>query len=173
MTDLILRADKFAKNAHAGQVRKYTNVPYVMHPRSVAFLVSLVPDHTTEMIAAALLHDVVEDTPITLDEIEAEFGKEVRDLVYWLTDQSKPEDGNRKARKAIDRDHIAKAPAQAQTIKVADLIDNSSSIVQYDPDFARVYMREKEALLDVLVNADPSLLRIARTIISDYKKRKD
>lgn len=148
MSVLIMRADAFAAGAHGavGQVRKYTGISYVEHPRAVARIVATVA-HTPEMIAAALLHDVVEDTNVTLAMLREEFGDEVADLVFWLTDQSKPKDGNREVRKAIDRAHSAKAPPTAQTIKLADLIDNTSTIDQHDPEFAKVYRKEKEALL--------------------------
>jgi guanosine-3',5'-bis(diphosphate) 3'-pyrophosphohydrolase len=111
---------------------------------------------------------VVEDTGVTLELIEQEFGAEVRELVFWLTDISRPEDGTRKVRKSIDRAHTAKAPASAKTIKVADLIDNSRTIFLRDKNFAPVYMREKEALLDVLTEADPKLLRMAKDQLEDY-----
>ena len=61
---LVIKADTFADLSHSGQVRKYTGEPYIVHPREVATLVSTVA-HTPEMLAAALLHDVVEDTPAT------------------------------------------------------------------------------------------------------------
>jgi (p)ppGpp synthase/HD superfamily hydrolase len=167
--DQVEKARLFATAAHAavGQRRKYTDEPYIVHPQAVAKIVSGV-EHTPEMIAAALLHDVVEDTGVTLELIEECFGREVRDLVYWLTDVSKPEDGNRRMRKAIDREHTAQAPAAAQTIKVADLIDNSRSIFKHDPDFARTYLHEKELLLDVLTNADPALVKMAKAQLEEY-----
>jgi (p)ppGpp synthase/HD superfamily hydrolase len=152
---------KFATAAHGDQKRKYTNDPYIVHPIAVAEIVKTVP-HTDEMIAAALLHDVVEDTPITIDDIKNKFGDKVADLVGWLTDISRPEDGNRKTRKAIDRDHSARAPAEAQTIKVADLIHNTQSIEKYDPNFWKVYKEEKIKLLSVLTEADQTLVRIAQ-----------
>lgn len=161
-TGLIDRAKSFATAAHAAvqQKRKYTHDNYIVHPIAVAEIVKTVP-HTPDMIAAALLHDVVEDTPITLEQIEAEFGSRVRDLVYWLTDASRPEDGNRAIRKAIDRAHSASAPAEAQTIKLADVIENTSTIDHYDPEFAKVYRKEKEALLEVMDKGDPTLLKRA------------
>ena len=70
---------------------------------------------------------------------------------------SKPEDGNRATRKAIDREHTAQAPAEAQTIKLADLISNSKSIMAHDPDFAVTYLAEKRLLLEVLTKGDPGL----------------
>ena len=147
--------------AHGDQKRKYTNDPYIVHPIAVAELVKTVP-HTDEMVAAALLHDVVEDTPVTIEDIENKFGSKVAELVGWLTDVSRPEDGNRKTRKAIDRDHSARAPADAQTIKVADLIHNTQSIEKHDPHFYKVYKEEKIKLLSVLTEADQTLVRIAQ-----------
>ena len=147
--------------AHGDQKRKYTNDPYIVHPIAVSEIVKTVA-HTDEMVAAALLHDVVEDTPVTIDEIKTKFGSKVAELVGWLTDISRPEDGNRKTRKAIDRDHSARAPADAQTIKVADLIHNTQSIEKHDPHFYKVYKEEKIKLLSVLTEADQTLVRIAQ-----------
>ena len=113
------------------------------------------------MVAAAFLHDVVEDTGVTIELVRAEFGEEVADLVGWLTDISRPTDGNRETRKAIDRAHSAKAPAAAQTIKLADVIDNSATIEAHDPDFARVFRHEKRRLLEVMTAGDPTLMKRA------------
>jgi (p)ppGpp synthase/HD superfamily hydrolase len=158
MIDLEQRALAFAKAAHESidQRRKYTSEPYIVHPMAVAELVRSVP-HTPEMIAAAYLHDVVEDTPITIGQVRAEFGPVVGDLVEWLTDVSKPSDGNRRVRKELDRQHLAKAPPDAKTIKLADLIDNALTIRERDRSFWKVYKREKMALLEVLKEGDPTL----------------
>ena len=152
---------KFATAAHGDQKRKYTNDPYINHPIAVAEIVETVP-HTQEMIAAALLHDVVEDTDVTLDQIKDKFGSKVSDLVGWLTDISRPEDGNRRTRKALDREHSANAPAEAQTIKLADLIHNTISIAEHDPNFWKVYREEKIELLKVLTKGDRSLMNRAQ-----------
>ena len=152
---------KFATKAHGDQKRKYTGEPYIVHPIAVSEIVKTVP-HTDEMVAAALLHDVVEDTPVTIQEIETKFGSKVAELVGWLTDTSRPENGNRKTRKSIDRLHSADAPAEAQTIKLADLIHNTKSIEKHDPSFWKVYKQEKIALLDVLTKGDRSLMHIAQ-----------
>jgi (p)ppGpp synthase/HD superfamily hydrolase len=160
------RARVFATAAHAavGQVRKYTFEPYIVHPIEVASIVATVP-HTDEMLAAAYLHDVVEDTGVTIEIIHAEFGAEVAELVGWLTDVSRPEDGNRAVRKAIDREHIAMAPAGAQTVKLADLIANTRSIVAHDPAFAKIYLAEKRMLLEVLTRGDAALMAEARATV--------
>ena len=85
MNYLIARAREFATAAHeaVGQLRKYTNDPYIVHPAAVAAIVETVP-HTPEMVAAAFCHDVVEDTRVTLDEVRAEFGNEIAKLIWWL-----------------------------------------------------------------------------------------
>ena len=164
-TQLVLRAVEYATRKHAGQVRKYTGEPYILHPIEVASLVATVRDHTPEMVAAAILHDVVEDTDATLMSVHSHFGPEVGDLVYWLTDVSRPEDGNRETRKRLDREHIAKAPPAAKTVKLADLISNSRTIVQCDPHFAKVYLREKARLLEVLKEGDTKLHGMASSFV--------
>ena len=163
MMNTVERAKVFATAAHAavGQTRKYTGEPYVVHPIEVASIVKNAGG-TEAMVAAALLHDVLEDTGVTFDLLVDQFGSEVAELVLWLTDVSRPEDGNRSTRKALDRQHSAAAPADAQTVKVADLISNTRSIVAHDPGFAKTYLEEKRLLLDVLTKADPLLLTVAR-----------
>lgn len=169
MNEFVYKAYQFAKKAHEGQTRKYTNEPYIYHPIEVMSIVSTV-DHTEEMLAAALLHDVVEDCGITYEEIVKEFGVITAWYVDDLTDISKPEDGNRAKRKEIDRQHTAKASPQVKTIKLADLISNSRSIVKHDKDFARVYIKEKELLLEVLTEGDATLYAMAKQIVEDAKK---
>ena len=156
--NIVDKAWVYAMAAHAavGQKRKYTNEPYIVHPFEVMNIVKTVP-HTEEMLAAALLHDVVEDTGCTFTDIHMAFGIDIATLVGWLTDVSQPHDGNRAHRKAVDRAHTAGAPAEAQTIKVCDLLSNTKSIVAHDPEFARVYLAEKRLLLQVLTKGDPGL----------------
>ncbi len=167
MTKLVERARIFATERHEGQVRKYTGEPYINHPKAVVDIVKTVP-HTDSMIAAAWLHDTVEDTSATLNDILNTFGVEVCYLVEMLTDVSKPSDGNRSVRKSIDREHSAKSTPPAMTIKLADLINNSESIVERDPKFAETYIEEKMLLLDVLVDGDERLWQRASKIVVDY-----
>lgn len=159
----------FATAAHAAvkQVRKYTGEPYIVHPIDVAntLVFSSKDVVKTEVIQAAFLHDVVEDTGITNETIRSLFGDQVADLVAEVTDVSKPEDGNRKTRKELDRQHLAKASRDGQNIKLADLISNTKSIAKYDPHFAKVYLKEKEALLEVLTKGDSYLYSLARANI--------
>lgn len=158
MSNTTYKAKLFAEAAHkaVGQVRKYTNAPYIVHPIEVAEIVRSVR-HTDAMIAAAYLHDVLEDTKVTEQELRAEFGDEITDLVVWLTDVSTKDDGPRAVRKALDRAHLSLAPAEAQTVKIADLISNTKTIVKFDPEFAKTYLNEKLAMLEVLTKGDPTL----------------
>lgn len=146
--------------------RKYTNEPYTNHLLSVAEIVRSVK-HTEAMICAAWLHDAVEDTTATLNDIESFFGNEVATLVEMLTDVSKLSDGNRATRKAIDREHTAKASREAKTIKLADLIDNSQNILLHDRNFAKVYLKEKSLLMRVLCDGDLKLQALAHKILTD------
>lgn len=157
--NIVHKAQVFAIAAHSAvqQKRKYTGEPYIVHPAEVAKIVAGVPGSTPEMVAAAWLHDVVEDTGCTFTDIHMNFGIDIATLVGWLTDVSTPEDGNRAARKAKDREHTAMAPAEAQTVKLADLISNSKSIMKYDPEFAKVYLEEKRLLLEVMTKGDRGL----------------
>ena len=165
--NVVQKAHVYAMAAHASvkQLRKYTNEPYIVHPCEVAKIVAGVPGATENMIAAALLHDVIEDTGCTFTDIHMSFGIEIATLVGWLTDVSKPADGNRATRKAMDREHTAGAPAEAQTIKLADLISTSRSIMAHDPEFAKVYLAEKRLLLEVLTKGDRGLHARASEIV--------
>jgi len=165
--EVVAEALVFAYKAHDGQVRKYTGEPYIVPPISVAALVASITDNQG-IIAAALLHDTVEDTDVTIADIHQEFGGYIAAWVSDLTDVSKPEDGNRASRKAIDLQHTARALPPAKTIKLADLIDNSKSILERDPNFAVYYMKEKRALLEVLKEGDKTLYVTAKKIVDDY-----
>ena len=164
MESIVDRALAFATIAHGEQKRKYSGEPYIVHPIEVMEIVKTVP-HDEAMLAAALLHDVVEDTEVTIAEVRQAFGDDVASLVDDLTDVSKPEDGNRKARKALDREHSAQSSPRAQTVKLADLISNSSDILENDPKFAKIYLAEKELLLKVLTQGDPTLHEKASTFL--------
>ena len=166
MNNLLERARLFATAAHAavGQKRKYSGEPYIVHPIEVAEIVKTVL-HTPAMVAAAYLHDVLEDTQVTRDVLLAEFGEEVTTLVVWVTKVGV--EGNRARRKELDKDFLALAPAEAQTVKLADLIANTTSIVENDPSFAKVYLREKVELLHVLTKGNADLHERATKQVMD------
>lgn len=162
---MAFEAMEFARTVHRDQRRKYTNNPYVDHLAEVAGIVATVMTSETA-IAVAWLHDSVEDQGVTLEVLSAEFGPPVMMGVLLLSDL---ETGNRAERKAASRERLARAPDWVQTIKVADLISNTSSIVEHDPKFALVYLEEKRLLLDVLGGADQRLVAIARQQVKEQE----
>jgi len=164
-SDLVERARRYACEAHQriDHRRKYTGQNYEVHLKAVATLVGEVGSDAAA-IAAAWLHDTVEDTPATIQDIETEFGVDVAALVSDLTDVSRPGDANRATRKATDRAHTAASSPHAKTVKLADLIDNCQDITRHDPRFAPVFLDEMRALLEVLGEGDAELLRRAHRI---------
>ena len=164
---VLISAARFAEVAHGEQKRKYTNEPYVVHCYAVADLVATVTSDI-EVIAAATLHDTVEDTPVTVAQLKMTFGVRVALLVDEVTHREKPGDGNRAARKTIDREFLAKASPEAMTIKLADIIDNTFSIATLDSGFAKIYLPEQRLLLNVLKKGNSTLWGQAKQIIDDY-----
>jgi guanosine-3',5'-bis(diphosphate) 3'-pyrophosphohydrolase len=154
-----------AREVHKDQRRKYTNNPYVDHLAEVAGIAMSVgwriPSiHPDKFMAVCWLHDCVEDQGVSLTDIEQRFGFDVAVGVSGLSDI---EEGNRATRKRLSRERLSLCAGWIQTIKVADLISNTSSIVQHDPEFAKVYLEEKRLLLDVLTKADERLVALARS----------
>ena len=152
----------FAVKAHAGQTRKYTGEDYIVHPIAVS---ELVRKHggSKVQVSAALLHDVIEDCDVSIERIIKLFGGDVANLVMWLTDTSKPSDGNRRIRKGIDANPLSKAPAEAQFVKLADLIDNSETIFRFDSGFAPVFKKEMAHLVKIMTKVHGSSLHIEAT----------
>lgn len=160
-----------AEMAHSSidQKRKYSGEPYIVHPRNVAYLVEIVGG-TQHMICAAWLHDVLEDVTPSKPEFGAawildKFGTRVLGMVIGLTDVTSKEDGNREKRKEIERYRLSQCMPEVHTIKLADLIDNSVDIIKHDSNFAKVYLREKRLLLEVLKKGDKLLWEIANGIL--------
>lgn len=161
MPDLTARALLFADAVHDGQLRKYTNEPYIYHLAQVAGFVAAVGG-TPEAIAAALLHDCREDQGVTHHQLVTQFGSIVAGAVSYLSDL---EPGSRAERHAASLLRLASAPSWVQTIKVADIISNAGSIARHDPSFAVQYLKEKREQLAVLTQAAPGLLAIAAGIV--------
>ncbi len=167
ISELEKKAKAFATHHHTQQ-RKYTDQPYIVHPAAVVEIVRSVP-HDEGMLCAAWLHDVVEDCGVARETIRYIFGDDVEQLVDELTDVATLDDGSRSMRAALNRAHTAKASPRAKTVKLADLIDNTSSIVEHDPAFAQIYMREKALVLPLLLEGDSLLFQRASTILLQWQ----
>jgi len=125
--DLWRSAASFAARAHQGQVRKDRATPYVAHPFRVAMTVRTVfRCDDPQCLAAALLHDVLEDTPHDFDDIEEAFGAEVAEMVSALTKDMRLQHD---AREAEYDARLARADWRARLIKLADVLDNLADMV--------------------------------------------
>lgn len=168
--DQLARATQFAKHAHRNHKRKYTGKPYFVHLDEVMRIVKTVSTDE-DVLSAALLHDTIEDVGVTRQDIENEFGPRVANLVVELTNVARPEDGNRAARKEIDRKRLAAVSADAQTVKLADIISNTQDIMVNDPKFAKTYVKEQAMLLTVLTKGNKTLWNRAKAIVDNYYQR--
>jgi len=128
----ILSAARFAAEKHTHQKRKGEKAePYFNHLLEVAELITAgSPDLDVELIMAAFLHDTVEDTGVTLQELEQRFGKDVASLVAEVTDdKSLPKE----TRKQLQVEHTPEKSLRAQTLKLADKISNLRAIISSPP----------------------------------------
>lgn len=155
-----------AKHAHYKQKRKYTGEPYLVHPMAVAGLVATVTDDV-DVLSAAVLHDVLEDTDFGESLIKSLFGSRVLRLVEDVTDVATgPRSRTRAERVATNIDHLRKAHPDAKTIKLADIIDNIKTVSVLDPSFAKTYLLEKAQLLPHLEDGSPALFELASKLLS-------
>ena len=142
----------FASLWHSGQVRKYTDEPYFEHPKRVAEWARTY-DADDDIYHAALCHDLLEDTAVSTDMIMHVIGVRATHFVVELTDVFTHEafpNINRKIRKRSEACRLSQVSPEAKLIKVADIADNTASIVANDPKFAVVYLAEKAYLMEEL-----------------------
>ena len=154
------RAYEFAKAAHGSikQLRKYSNEPYITHLEEVCRILESAGETDQDVLAATLLHDVIDDVfphkpeygPLQIKEL---FGDRVLEMVYDLTNVFTHENFpniNRSDRKDLEAEIISKISDNSLKIKLADMIHNSGDIVKNDPEFASIYLKEIRKILDLL-----------------------
>lgn len=149
-TSLLDRAIIFAVRAHAGTERRGKGFPYIVHPmEAVSIAATITPDQ--EILAAAALHDTVEDTDVTVDQIRSEFGERIASLVAAETDvmmEGKPENETWHERKQAAIDRLAKVPYDAKIVAMGDKLSNMRAI-------ARDYAIQGDALWNLFHVNDP------------------
>jgi len=158
---LLLKALAFAARKHKDQRRKDVDAsPYINHPISLANIL-INEAHVTDIavICAALLHDTVEDTDTTPEELEREFGVAIRDLVMAVTDDKTLPPHVRKERQVA---HASEVSPQAKLVKLADKISNVRDMTDAPPaawDLARreAYIAWAKAVVDQLRGTHPAL----------------
>jgi len=167
----ILRAAQFATKAHQGQVRKFNEVPYICHPARVAGRVAAHQLASPNLVAAAFLHDVVEDTDVTLDIIESAFNKIVACFVSDLTSpyvHIKPR-GERKQKEQV---YYSNASESAKIVKLLDRIDNLCDLSRAPSHYIHRYCLESLDLVSVIGAADQLLAKEltdkVRSLLGDH-----
>ncbi|NIR48751.1 HD domain-containing protein [candidate division KSB1 bacterium] len=122
---MLFKAIEFAAKAHSGQFRKATNIPYIIHPLGVAKIL-IECGCSEEIVVAGVLHDTVEDTPATLDQIRTEFGEQVAKLVQGASEPNKKDIWENRKRQFIES--LKTASQDVLMVVIADKLDNIRSI---------------------------------------------
>lgn len=135
---MINKAIEFALNAHQGQVRKGTEIPYVTHPLALGIILAKVgcPD---DVIVAGILHDVLEDTPVTLDDLKEAFGTTVANIVEGASEPDKSLPWEERKKHTLE--FLGSASQEVRLVALADKLDNIEAM-------AADYERLGEALWD-------------------------
>ena len=150
-TSLLDRAIEFAVRAHAGTERRGKGFPYIVHPMEAMEIVATMTSDQ-ELLAAAALHDTVEDTPVTLAEIRAQFGDRIAELVASESDaqvEGESETDTWRARKLAGLERLSSAPRDAKIVALGDKLSNMRAI-------ARDYALQGDALWALFHAPDPS-----------------
>jgi (p)ppGpp synthase/HD superfamily hydrolase len=172
MDNILQKVEAFARQAHGSQVRKFVNEPYINHPIRVMQTCARITDDIT-ILAAALLHDVLEDTAVTGHDIlrflrtvmPAEQAKRTLQLVIELTDvftHAAYPSLNRRARKIKENERLATTSADSRTIKYADIIDNANDV---DDDFGPKLLNEMAVSLQAIPGGNEELYQLAANLV--------
>lgn len=149
-TQLLDRAIVFAVRAHAGTERRGKGFPYIVHPlEAVEIVATMTADQ--ELLAAAALHDTVEDTDVTVEQLRAEFGERIAALVASESDivvEGASEEQSWHARKQAAIDRLARASHDAKIVALGDKLSNMRAI-------ARDYATQGDKLWNLFHAKDP------------------
>ncbi|HYC87521.1 MAG TPA: HD domain-containing protein [Chryseosolibacter sp.] len=173
---IIDRVREFTTEAHGTQTRRYSRDPYIVHPMRV---MTTCRNYSTDlsMLCAAILHDVLEDTPVTKSDLEnflrrlmpGPQAEKTLQLVVDLTDvytRASFPALNRRARREKEAERLSHTHPDAQTVKYADILDNTD-VAANDPDFARTFLRECMVILDKMKDGHPQLRQRAITRVKE------
>lgn len=153
-SDLTSRALEFALRAHEGQVRKGDGKPYIIHPVGVALIVTQFSTEDT-IVAAALLHDTVEDTQTTIEDIQKNFGSDVAKIVSDVTEHDKSLPWRERKELAIA--HVSEMDPASLIVKTADKVNNLESLYALIWKEGLDVMKKFNAPLNLQVEMDKKL----------------
>jgi (p)ppGpp synthase/HD superfamily hydrolase len=132
MKDRIFDAIDFAVKAHRGQSRKGSHVPYIVHPIGVSKLL-IEAGCEEDIVIAGLLHDTLEDTPVTVEDLKVNFGEKIAEIVSSISEPDKKDTWEHRKTHTIE--YLKTAPVDSLLVECADKLDNIRAIRQ---DFARL-----------------------------------
>lgn len=171
----ITKAIEFATKKHKGQTRESNdNEPYINHVMRVYNTIIQYGYGVDENVAiAAILHDTVEDTNTSYEEICNEFGSIVMNYVLLLTNTVSSRQVGRHAYHEVNFHRIVNAPRQVQAIKIADMMDNLSDVATtFDKKFAEKYLDEKVSIVEAISSKwynQPMYIDLKNIIREQYK----
>jgi len=174
----IKEAIMFASGAHAGQTRDFSKQAYIEHPKRVAEILGRHGFQSVDVQQAAILHDTIEDTGVDAEELSIHFSPYVVDFVRCLTEPAKARgdyhNTPREQRKAEYNEQLAVSPPVVQTIKVADILDNTLDFVNYchlDVKRSRRFLANKRETLDLLRSANKNLIGEAKRALQTLEDK--
>lgn len=186
-TEILREIRDFATRAHQGQYRKSPHEPYINHPIRV---MKICADYTTEIsiLGAALLHDILEDTRITREQLNhylntltiQDEGQKMLGLIDEMTDiytKDKYPQWNRHQRKTMERKRIIQTSGDSQTLRYADIIDNCKGLDRLETEFSQLFLNECFDLLQVITKGNKDLydqtISIVHDNLNDMNKNKN
>ena len=181
MEKVLEQVRDFADKAHNDQKRKYTPDRYIVHPIRVMLICKEYTDDIN-ILAAALLHDVLEDTAVDKEELKLFLMKimtpvnaittlnYVIELTDVYTKEAYPQ-LNRKKRKIKEAERLKATSSESQTIKYADIIDNSIEIADYDTDFTPLFLNECKNVLEKISKGNAELYQRAIKVVEESIKK--
>jgi len=169
MSDLVKRAKVFVSSHQQRIAAQYNPArqSHELHLKAVAQIVDSVTGDE-EMVAAAWLHDIVEETGVTIGDLRRNFGERVAKLVTEVTPVSRPGDGDQNSRRQRDLHHFAGASPETKTILLADVIDTARDLYKNDKAAFTAYLPQVRELAQLLIGGDPMLLDRLRRGLKTY-----
>lgn len=129
--DIIEKALQIASQAHENQYRKHTKIPYITHPVAVGMIL-MKEGYDEEIVAAGILHDTVEDTDLTLDDIKRLFGQRIASIVEGCSEPDKSLSWEERKKHTIE--YLKTAPLEIRVVSCADKLHNIRTIIHDSTD---------------------------------------
>ena len=171
--NLVLKATQFAALKHCDQRRKDGKTPYIIHPISVAMILSEIGSiEDLEILSAALLHDTLEDTDTSAHELDKNFGSRVRIIVEELTDNDMLTFSQSKQMQIENAPYLSK---NATLVRIADKISNVSDVIENPPPEwnqkrCNKYVDWAEAVMNNCQKVNQDLENHFFELLTEYRK---